>query len=315
MSRNPKESATNGIPMEMDDGLRDAYRALADGQPALSDLPGRVRKTVHKRRVRRFAAAGSTAAIVVPAVLIIALAGGGQSEGGQQVIVSTPGPTAASETPTATATPKVAVTQSPSPAVTESPTPAGLVTPGGQAVSPPVASVTSTGLSQAVPATPTTAASSQAQQPTTSPSPAATPNNHDTQVCSPEQLQLSAHYLQGAGGDEFYVVDLHNVSADTCGLNGYAGITLLDSAGHLTTATEASYGKPLSRVTIAPDGYASTFLHAHPNACDGGHPPNSRTMNLYPDGNSDGVLIIAFAVPECLNSVEPLQPGPQPSSD
>jgi hypothetical protein len=127
MSRNPKESPPVGDPAEMDDEMRAAYRALADGQPVISDLPGHVRKTVRKRRVRRFAAAGGTAAILLPAVLIIALAGGTQSEGDRQVIVTTPGPTAvrtptATYTPTATETPTASVTKPPLPVVTETPT-------------------------------------------------------------------------------------------------------------------------------------------------------------------------------------------------
>jgi hypothetical protein len=131
MSRNPNERPPLGSGAEMDGELRTAYHALADGQPRLSDLPGHVRQTIRKRRVRRLAVAGSTAVVLVPAALIIALSGGGQSQGDQQVIVSTPGPTA---TPSATAIPTPS-SGSPVPVVTSTPS----VSPAPTETSSPVA--------------------------------------------------------------------------------------------------------------------------------------------------------------------------------
>jgi hypothetical protein len=116
MSRNAKETPPTDASVEMDADLRGAYRALPDGQPILSDLPMRIRKTVRKRRVRRLAAVGGTAAILIPAVLVIALVGSPDSRDDRQIVISTPGPTASSTTPAATETPASNVTKSPSPA-------------------------------------------------------------------------------------------------------------------------------------------------------------------------------------------------------
>jgi hypothetical protein len=141
MSRNPRKSMPPGPSVEMDDALRAAYRGLADGQPVLSGLPERVRKTVHRRRVHRLAAVGGTAAILVPAALIIALAGGGQNEGDQQIVVNTPSPSAATHTPAGTATPgspsaaaSPRSSSGPVPSASSAGTPANAVLPAGGAV-------------------------------------------------------------------------------------------------------------------------------------------------------------------------------------
>jgi hypothetical protein len=127
MSRDAKETPPTGTAVEMDADLRAAYRALPDGQPILSDLPVHVRKTVRRRRARRLAAVGGTAAILVPVALVIALVGSPHSRGDQQIIVSTPGPTAASTTPAASPAPtRVPTTPSGSPAPTVTANPQNL---------------------------------------------------------------------------------------------------------------------------------------------------------------------------------------------
>ena len=146
MSRNPTENSPSGIPVEMEGELRTAYRGLADASPVLSDLPGSVRKTVRKRRTRRYAAVGGTAVILVPVALVIGLSGGSRPQGDQQVIVSTPGPTVVTKTPAATARPTVTAAPRPSselspatPAATATATPSAVQTqPPGRPQNLPV---------------------------------------------------------------------------------------------------------------------------------------------------------------------------------
>ena len=287
----------------MTEHLRRALRELPDPSRQVSpDFAERVMAAAHRRR--RVMRAGS-AGLVAAAVAAIVAAG-----------VTLTGTSSAARimpvTPPATSAPATPPAPSPSASAT-----GVLVKPSVRPSNAPLAApIPTLSVTGAPPTSPATAVVASPPTASTTPPPVASTSTPATPTCLTAQLVLSIQYLQGAGGDEYDVLSMGNVSNITCTLTGYPVVVLTDPQGKTLTLGDADRGKPVATITVPPGGFASTFLLAFPNACTTAAGPQysyAKGVTVTPPGNSAAAAVPASGIPLCQNVVEPMQSGAQPA--
>jgi hypothetical protein len=291
----------------MTDDLRQALRDLPDtSRNVAPDFAERVITSARRRRRALRAGSAGLAAAAVAAIVAAGVTLTGTSSAARIMPVTPPATSPPATPPVAQSSASVTALVPKGPQATLAPTtPSAPVTAPPSTFSGTAASPTSTATFVPPPSV----------APSTPPPVVAT-STPATPTCLTAQLVFSLQYLQGAGGTEYNVLSMGNVSNIACTLTGYPVVVLTDPQGKSVTAADAPRGKPVATITLASGGFASTFVLALDNACTTAQGPQytyAKTVTVTPPGNAAGQVVAASGIPLCENAVEPMQSGAQPS--
>lgn len=141
--------------------------------------------------------------------------------------------------------------------------------------------------------------------------PTATPTLVATTACATSRLRLAVSEAGAAAGTAYWALDLQNAGGTPCTLTGYPGVSFTDPAGRqLGLPAERSAGQALTRVVLAPGGYAHAALGIptaanfqtgpgpSSNPC---HPADTALVRLYPPGQRQA-LTAALRTTICTTS-------------
>lgn len=109
--------------------------------------------------------------------------------------------------------------------------------------------------------------------------------------CGARDLELTLGGMDAAAGNRYLPLVLRNVSAATCHLQGYPGVSLLDAdRNQLGPAVTYEDANPKERLDLGPDEAVSTVLHW---ASDGNAPcrPESAYVRVYPPGDTESIVV------------------------
>jgi uncharacterized protein DUF4232 len=105
----------------------------------------------------------------------------------------------------------------------------------------------------------------------------------------------------GAAGSVYYELELSNVSAQTCTLYGYPGVSALLNGKQVGSAASRNPSQPKTLVTLPPGATAHVILQMtdvsvfSTAAC---HPVTARSLRVYPPG-AFAALRIPFTFTAC----------------
>lgn len=275
-----------GAPGPFDGGGGDPLEPLLRPAPGfLAAPPGTFarirRRAARRRRVR--AAAGATAAVAVVAGAVYA-AGALTPDGRDQVV----GPPASTVTASVSPAPD-RPSPSPDAAPTSAPTATGRATEGG-------ATATASPTAPATTPVPSDTAGS------------AGTGGTGTPMCATSQLTASLGGQDAGAGNLYRYLVLTNHSATACHLNGYPGVSLLDSAGR--QIGDPATRRPMDRTTVVlrPGAFASDTIHTANR--QGTCLPTSTAVRVYPPGNRASLVVAGqITVCEGMFEITPLLAG------
>ena len=135
------------------------------------------------------------------------------------------------------------------------------------------------------------------------PSPTPTSMGAQAGVCSTSGLTLTAGPTSHAAGSSYTPFHLTNTTDRTCTLQGYPGVSLLDTHGHLVGRPATRTGPPGPVIRI-PAGHDATFTvdanSATQTGCPVPHP--AARIRVYPPNQSTAITI-AFPTTFCTLTV------------
>jgi hypothetical protein len=110
--------------------------------------------------------------------------------------------------------------------------------------------------------------------------------------CSTRQLRLSVRDVEGAAGHSYWEMELRNTSSNSCHLQGYPGVGLLDAHGRLIADNaDREPGYPTPSVTVAPGGHAYfTFAYVVAGPCVP-HDFKAHGLEIYPPDDYGRLLL------------------------
>ena len=120
--------------------------------------------------------------------------------------------------------------------------------------------------------------------------------NGTASPCLSAHLDLASEGRGGAGGTDYRRYSLTNTGSDTCTLRGYAGVSIVDSAGK-TVQHPAQRGRtgtakaaPVTVVSVKPHGGKAYFLvtsiNVIPSSPDCQHAFHGYRLRVYPPNNT-----------------------------
>lgn len=136
--------------------------------------------------------------------------------------------------------------------------------------------------------------------------------------CTTGDLRATVGAAQGAAGSTFAALDFTNVSAATCTLFGYPGVSLAggNPPGRIGKAAARSGTNPPQRVTLAPGGVANSLLRIvnaanYPASRCG--PVRAKFLKIYPPSQTTPIYLryraTACSKPVRLLTVGVVRPG------
>jgi len=101
----------------------------------------------------------------------------------------------------------------------------------------------------------------------------------------------------GAAGSVYYELELSNVSAQTCTLYGYPGVSAVDRNGHLV-GVPATHGGTKQLITLRPGATAHVLLAVTDPGAVCAHPVSASQLRVYAPGQFVSHLV-PFSVQVC----------------
>jgi hypothetical protein len=210
----------------------------------------------------------------------------------------------------------------PGSSATSTAAPTATVTPAASASSPSVTSPSASSPSVTSPSasSPSVTSPSASSPPASSPPASSAPNGAaGASACPSSDLRVSLGSASGTAGSVYQYIEFKNVSAASCTLYGFPGVSLLGGrpARQIgAAATRAPNSRP-SLVTLAPGGMASALMRVtdalnYPAATC--HPVASTTLRVYPP-NQTVPQTVPYASTGCgassvkLLQINAVQPG------
>jgi len=130
--------------------------------------------------------------------------------------------------------------------------------------------------------------------------------------CRTSHLAAGVGPSQGAAGNIYTPVTLTNKGSATCVLDGFPGVSLLDSGGQpIHTPATRDTSRVASAVTLAPGAVASTTIHTiDAGIAPGGCWPKSTSLMIYPPDETAS-LVVPAALTICGNlfTITPMVAG------
>lgn len=128
--------------------------------------------------------------------------------------------------------------------------------------------------------------------------------------CTTDQLRLTVGPVQGAAGTELVSLVLTNAGA-ACTVQGYPGVSLLDGQRNQVGPAAQRYSEPYSPVFLPSGASASALFTVTPPQCNGGLPPESAFVRIFPPGQLKDIISPA-KIPICMPVIGALHPGSRP---
>ena len=190
--------------------------------------------------------------------------------------------------------------------------------PGASATATPSATATVTPTASAGPSSASAPSASTAPA-GPSPSASAPTGATGTPACQSSGLRLSLGPISGTAGKVYRYIEFKNVSAASCTLYGFPGVSLLGGSPAAqigAAATRAPDSRP-SLVTLAPGKTASALLRivdAGDYSTSTCHPVPATMLRVYPP-NQTAPLTVRDSLPGCASTsvkllqVNAVQPG------
>lgn len=155
------------------------------------------------------------------------------------------------------------------------------------------------------------AASAATPSPTTfvaQPQTVATPQGGSGGLCITGQLTLTAGRPDGAAGSVYTTFYFVNTGRQSCTLQGFPGVSVLDPAGDMVGQAAARSGPAGQPVGVAPGSRAQFIVRTSGATRPGCPTPNSSTqIQVYPPDQT-APLRIPFATASCVLSVSAITP-------
>ncbi|MFE7900615.1 DUF4232 domain-containing protein [Streptomyces sp. NPDC057424] len=133
--------------------------------------------------------------------------------------------------------------------------------------------------------------------------------------CTGGRLSLSLGRVSPGAGNRYVPLVFTNTGTESCSLNGYPGVTLLDSAGDRIGEPAQRQGPDAPTVTLEPGGSAYAALHTVvEGVTDKPCSPRAAQVQAYPPGSTWALRTPANSFRVCgdIFEVSAVKPGRHP---
>jgi hypothetical protein len=137
--------------------------------------------------------------------------------------------------------------------------------------------------------------------PTLTPSPRPTPTVYAYRRCDASDLRAAQDFVSAASQQETLAIDLTNVSATACYMDGYPRISAYDAGGRQLPFVISHHGdemvtsRPPHRVAVGVGGTVAVLVNKQNCVNDGNGDDRVASMHLSPPGGAGVITISHFA--------------------
>lgn len=112
-------------------------------------------------------------------------------------------------------------------------------------------------------------------------------------TCTVSDLYVSMGRKEGAAGSVYWPIQFTNTSTTSCGLRGYPGVSVLDTAHHQIGPAASRSGRRYALVTVAPGHTATSVIRTANGPIGGPCLPIGTYLRVYPPASYRAVLVPA----------------------